>query len=55
MIIKPRSPEDMDTYRDLMEEEAKERKLEAMAEEETTEDVSKIADSALEKIMRGGI
>ena len=98
MIVKPRSPEDMDTYRDLMAEEAKERKLEAMAEEpkknyidkagnyhnveslslaeiylaghqdgykkgyidamlerKQPEDVSKIADSALAKIMRGGI
>lgn len=56
MIIKPRSPEDMDTYNDLKAEEAKERELEKKVEEaESSETVSDIADSLLKKILGGGI
>ena len=59
MIIKPRSPEDMDTYNDLKAEEAEEaeeRELEKKAEKaESSETVSDIADSLLKKILGGGI
>lgn len=56
MIIRPRSPEDMDAYNDFQAEEQREHELEKKAEEsESSETVSDIADSLLKKIMGGGI